>query len=139
MNRHNSSKRTKPHIAIEKILESYNVKFVSEADNIFFTGKTAYKKHRYYLTPDILIENSKLVIEIYGDLYHGNPKFYKPTDIIYTGQKVADIWNKDKNNQDIIKSYGYDILILWEHDIKKNSQKVEELICKKLGLKPLKK
>lgn len=139
MNKHSSSRRTKPHRAIERILESYSIKFISEADNIFFTGKTRYKNYKYYLIPDILIEDSKLVIEIYGDLYHGNPKFYKSTDVIYTGQKVESIWEKDKNSQELIKSYGYDVLIIWEHDIKEHLQKVEKLICKKLELNLLKK
>ena len=53
-----------------------------------------------------------------------NPLFYNETDILYRGNTAKDIWNKDKEKLDFAISMGYKILVVWEHDYKKNKSEL---------------
>ena len=77
----------------------------------------------YCPRPDILFLNKKLVIEIYGNLWHANPQYYSELDVIHTwdGDLTAgEIWKRDKIRENHIKALGYDVIILWESEITKN-------------------
>lgn len=68
-------------------------------------------------------ENNK-VIEFYGDYWHGNPKKYKPDDVIKTGSKnqiiVKDKWEHDRIRINQLKEKGYDVMIIWESEYREN-------------------
>jgi len=88
---------------------------------------------------DILI-NKKYIIEVYGDYWHANPKFYNEDDILNLrgggSIKSKEIWKSDKNRLKKIKEQGYiDILILWEDEINKNIDNVEKKIWEFIKLK----
>lgn len=40
--------------------------------------------------------------------------------------RVIDIWNADKNKIDLIVERGYEVLVIWESDYKKNPQQTLE-------------
>lgn len=86
-------------------------------------------KTRFY---DIKINN--LIIEINGDYFHANPKFYKEDDIInYKGKrKVKNIWLYDQFKLGLCIQKGYDILVIWEDDIKKDFENVKKIIKQKI-------
>jgi len=74
--------------------------------------------HRYIV--DELNENLKLIIEINGDYFHANPKFYKKDDIIkpfggaeYTSEQK---WESDRIREEFLKNLGYDVFVIWESD-----------------------
>ncbi len=94
------------------ILEEHNIKFEIEFK---------LKKENSYFAYDILLENKK-IIEINGDYWHGNPKIYKPDDIILKGSsaeiKVSTKWEKDRIKINHAISNGYDMLIIWEYEMK---------------------
>jgi G:T-mismatch repair DNA endonuclease (very short patch repair protein) len=80
---------------------------------------------------DFKINNK--IIEFYGDYWHGNPILYKYDDIvggIYKHSKVEDIWKRDKERIEKIKGNGYDILIIWEYDYKKNKEDIKNKCIK---------
>lgn len=78
--------------------------------------------------PDIIFENN--IIEIFGDYWHGNPKFYSGNNII-KNKKVSDVWNKDNERIKIFESLGYNVIVIWEDDLKKNGfDYYRELILK---------
>lgn len=90
-----------------------------------------YKIDKFYA--DVYIEQFNLVIEVYGDFWHANPIKYKEDDILSfpDAQQVraGDIWNCNNERINIIKNFGYNILIFWEYDIIHSFGKIKEELC----------
>lgn len=78
---------------------------------------------------DIKIQN--LLIEVNGNYYHANPKFYKRDDIISIHKslyKVSDIWKLDDEKKKCAIEHGYSMLVLWEDEINSSLETVKEKI-----------
>lgn len=73
---------------------------------------------------DILNEKTKTIVEVNGDLWHCNPKFWKADDI-HPNKKVSAqiIWDRDAKRQAYLESLGYTVYVLWEDDINKGRDK----------------
>lgn len=86
------------------------------------------KKSGRYFAYDIFISNTKKIIEVYGDYWHGNPLIYKPNDLILKGSSgekiVKEKWEFDelKNRHAVLA--GYQVLIIWESDLVKDINKL---------------
>lgn len=68
------------------------------------------------------------IIEFYGDYYHANPKLYKSDKIIgskYKYYKAEEVWKRDFDRIELIKNRGFEILIVWENDYKKNKENIK--------------
>lgn len=130
--RKNSTGRlSKPHKKVsEKLLE---IGIEHENDQTGLFSKFNSKLNRVYCPiPDIYIPSKKIVIEIYGDRWHMNPRFYKETDIVrfFIGERTGkETWEYDKTRIDHIASFGINVLTIWEYDIK---IKLDETIKKVL-------
>lgn len=118
---------SKPHL---KTIEYLKTKGYLENDDFVTEEHTllkAFNKHlnkEYCPRPDIVFLNKKLVIEIYGNLWHANPKYYKPNDVIHTwggNLTASEIWERDKIRENHITDLGYDLIILWESEINENN------------------
>lgn len=115
---------TSIELQCEEILKELQIPFKSQ---VTIRNKD-YPKSRYRL--DFLI-GTNLVIEVYGNFWHCNPKIYpKP---IYTLQKE----NRGRGRKKVayLKKYGYNLLIIWESEFK-NPEKVKKKILasiKKIG------
>lgn len=87
---------------------------------------------------DILVQNKKVIFQIYGDRWHLNPKFYKPNDLInflWINKKngpmtVRQIWDLQNKRNQLIQKEGYKVIILWEYDINNDFQLIQEQIEK---------
>jgi len=53
--------------------------------------------------------------EFMGDFWHANPKIYKPDHKI-KGYTAQEKWDKDRQRAEVIKSMGYELVIIWESD-----------------------
>lgn len=88
----------------------------------------------YYL-PDL-----NVIIEFYGDYWHGNPKIFKGSDILrQTNCTYDQIWENDKIRLDSIKNnfINMSALIIWEsHKITEDvlMQTLDQLIGKDLTI-----
>jgi very-short-patch-repair endonuclease len=130
----NNGIKSHQHDSISKYLDSIGIIHENEY------GKTLSKYNVemgriYSPRVDIFIPNKKIVIEIYGDSWHANPKSYKPTDEIYKWgglKKAEDIWEHDNIRVRHIESSGYKVIILWCSDIMKSFEKVTKKLCKLL-------
>jgi G:T-mismatch repair DNA endonuclease (very short patch repair protein) len=81
---------------------------------------------KYYF-PDILVDDTNLIIEYYGDYWHANPKFYKSEDVVYHGFTAQNLWDIDKARISAL-STKYQVCVLWEDDFKKKKDKILESI-----------
>ena len=71
---------------------------------------------------DFRIEKTNIIIEVQGDYWHANPNKYQADDILNHGNgkliSAKELWEKDENKNKLAKKYGYEVLYLWESDIK---------------------
>lgn len=79
---------------------------------------------------DIFIKDKNLVVEFNGDYWHCNPNKYKPDYFHKHKKKTAQqIWEDDSLRIENIKKLGYNLIVVWESDIK-NPNYVKYLIEK---------
>ena len=65
------------------------------------------------------------IIEFNGDYWHCNPKIYKKNVFNKTMKKTAEeVWKRDQEKIDFIKSIDCELLIIWENDYKKNKNEI---------------
>lgn len=96
---------------ISSILDEFEIPF----ERSFWLGRKQF---------DFKIKDTKILIEVHGDFWHANPKKYKSNDILNhpntNGILAKDLWEKDFKKQNLAKANGYDIIYIWESDIKEN-------------------
>lgn len=81
---------------------------------------------------DFIFKN-KLILEIQGDFWHGNPKLYKKDDILLNGLTVDMVWKKDYRKKKKVEAHGYRVYYLWETDINNmNDYELKETLIKML-------
>lgn len=69
------------------------------------------------LYPDFIIPEIKLIVEFYGDYWHRNPS-------IYTDDVSELIRLKDEKRINEFKKRGYEVIIIWEYDYRKNKSNI---------------
>lgn len=97
--------------------------------------KSGYKtKHLFKVDTkicDIYVPELNLIIEFFGDYWHCNPKKYSQD---YYNQKKSltakEIWEYDSKRIDLIKSYGYNLEVIWESDLKNDIKLINQTIEK---------
>jgi len=69
--------------------------------------------------PDIIIKDNDLAIFIHGCFWHRCAKCYKkPTsNESYWTRKIKNNVKRDKKNIRMLKSNGWKVMCLWEHDV----------------------
>jgi DNA-directed RNA polymerase subunit RPC12/RpoP len=69
------------------------------------------------------ISYNNKIIEYNGDFWHMNPRLYTYNDINRRTKLTAkETWEKDRKKIDIAIDSGFDILVIWESDYKKDKQ-----------------
>lgn len=96
-------------------------KIIQSLDCLKISYERYFQVGRYIA--DFYIKQFNLIIECNGDFWHANPIKYKEDDILpFPGDKkilAKCLWKKDELKIDEYKKRGYDILTLWETDIKR--------------------
>ena len=93
-----------------------------------------FRLHRKDLPgkPDIVLPKYKYVIFVHGCFWHhhkGGIKSKMPkTNIEFWQDKIAANIKRDKSNQDDLAKFGWQVLVVWECDIKKDVQEVANQI-----------
>lgn len=107
-----------------------NENFMYGKNEKFLWDKKRCKCYKYDLTNI----KTKRIIEFNGDFWHMNPIKYASDDInsIY-GIKAKDKWNLDRLKIETAKSYGYEVLVIWENDYRENHDEIIK-ICKEFIL-----
>jgi hypothetical protein len=69
--------------------------------------------------PDAYIKETNTVYEFNGDFWHGNPKKFNSNDINKKNKKTfGELYNDTLKKEAELKSYGYNIISIWESDFK---------------------
>ena len=97
--------KTSPRSKKEKLLES-----------ILIDYKINTRIGRY--KPDYVNESTKHIIEVYGDYWHCNPKFFEEDFYHPQLKKTAkEKWQLDLVRQQYFESLGYTVEIIWEDEV----------------------
>lgn len=73
---------------------------------------------------DFLNVKKKIIIEIYGDYWHCNPKIYNSNYFNKSIKMTAEEkWKYDERRSQYLKNKGYTLHVLWESDIRNNNIK----------------
>lgn len=109
------------NLFFSKLLEK-----IQDNDHIY----CAIKGHEYCIMTetkelyfyDFVDTQKRKCIEFNGNYWHANPKLYENTWINPHTQKTAqEIWEKDNKKIDAIKqNRGYDVLVVWELEVKQD-------------------
>jgi len=102
--------KTKPHLIMSEILKKLKLKFVEESI-------------KDYWSFDFYISIYNVYIEVDGDYFHSNPKFYPDGPKTKT-QKIN--WYRDIKKNQYCQQNDIKLLRFWECDILNNR---EEIIC----------
>lgn len=76
-------------------------------------------------SPDILIKNNDLVVFLHGCFWHKCSKCYRPpkSNRAYWLPKIEKNVQRDRRNIRLLKKQGFKVIVLWEHELKKNLDK----------------
>lgn len=104
------------HKKVVEIIESLG--YQPRIERKFFNFQD---RHRILYSFDIFVEPIYL-IEVNGDLWHGNPKFYKPNDLIPSWDggyfPVRKKWAADLEKIRFAEERGFRVMIIWEDELK---------------------
>lgn len=88
--------------------------------------KMIKRKDTKYFLYDLSFGNK--IIEFNGDYWHANPKKYKSGQYISFPRRdnilVDEVWESDKRKINLAKESGYEVLVVWESDYKKNKENI---------------
>jgi very-short-patch-repair endonuclease len=106
----------------------YNTMSVLKSETVYFGElNNEYSCELTHCCFDFVAKDRKKVIEFNGDKFHGNPKFYKPDDSPNPFLKsllAKEIWSMDEKKNNLARSKGYQVLVVWENDFKENEKNV---------------
>ncbi len=88
-----------------------------------------------YTKFDYVNFDANICIEYHGDHYHGNPRIYRPTDLLKgkgcTHIMAKDKWLEDETKQNyLFNERGIDVIIIWDSDYRNNKQETIDKLVK---------
>ena len=130
----NNGRFSKPHKTISDFLHVLGIEHENDKAGLFRKFNDDLKKV-YSPIPDIFITNKNIVIEIFGDRWHMNPRIYHESDVVvfFDGEHTAsEVWLGDEIRNNHIRYFGVDIIVIWEYDIKHNFEDIKLMLTEKL-------
>lgn len=115
------SKDTRPEIDFRKYLWSKGIR--------------NYRKHpKLPGRPDLVFPKAKLVVFIDGCFWHGCPKHLRmpKSNVEYWQSKIQGNIERDKAVTKRLRTTGYQVLRIWEHEIKEHPERAATKIERKL-------
>jgi DNA mismatch endonuclease (patch repair protein) len=113
-----SGKDTKPEILVRKYLFSKGFRYRKNVNGL--TGK-----------PDIVLPKYKTIIFIHGCFWHGHSNCeasrLPASNIEYWTKKISSNIERDLQNKKILKKSRWNIIVIWECELKK--EKIEKRLA----------
>ena len=100
---YNGYKMNRLEYKAAQLLDNLDIKW--EYEVIFNHNNKTY-------IPDFKLEQD-VILEMYGDYWHANPRKYKSSDIIFE-TKASEIWERDSRRHDFFKDLGYTFISIYE-------------------------
>ena len=119
----NRSRDTSPELQVRRYLHSVGLRYRVHTRPIKDWNRKA----------DIVFPRAKTVVFVNGCFWHGCPEHYKEpkTNTSYWSPKIKRNVERDAETFTRLKSEGWSVIVLWEHeDLKKKSEKIATRIRK---------
>jgi len=119
-----------------KTMSRIRSKWTSQEKKIHNYLKSHKIKHEMYPKtngkPDILLSNTKTAVFLHGCFWHKCPKCYKKpkTNKKYWTVKIENNVKRDQKNSKSLKKLGFNVIHIWEHQVKDNFESVLKRILK---------
>jgi very-short-patch-repair endonuclease len=97
----------------QPVVSGLNIKFGAALHQAGLCPEAEYPVYPYVV--DFCFPEKRLIVEVDGDYWHGNPSLYTEFDRIQTKTR-----HKDKSENTFCKNQGWILLRFWETDINKN-------------------
>lgn len=85
-----------------------------------------FESEQYFhgFIPDEINHDLKIIVEMFGDLYHCNPRRYKNPDrfLKTINRTVGEQWKRDQRRLACFYRHGYSVIIIWEKDYRTNPE-----------------
>lgn len=101
------TKNTKPELITKEYLTKNNIYFISQCP-----------MYNQFIV-DFYIPDRNLVLEVFGDYWHGNPNKYGNNKKPLTERQIKQK-EKDKYKENYLKNKGFNFVYIWEDDIYNN-------------------
>jgi G:T-mismatch repair DNA endonuclease (very short patch repair protein) len=111
---------------LEKIVGTY-----LERLDIFYITQKWFVQNNIFRRADFVIQSQNVIVEVFGDYWHCNPKTWGADDIHPTFKVQArDVWDYDLVSLSLYRDKGYQTVVLWESEIKDGSftEKLDSVI-----------
>jgi G:T-mismatch repair DNA endonuclease (very short patch repair protein) len=84
--------------------------------------------------PDEINHDLKIIIEVFGDVYHCNPDKYKdPNQFVKVIERtVGEQWKRDEIKIAAYKRNGYKTIVVWEKDFRNDPNGTTETVIRKI-------
>ena len=64
-------------------------------------------------------KENNTIYEYHGSLFHGFPSLYNSTDVSYLGVTYGELYQNTLLREELIRSKGFNLVVMWEHDWKR--------------------
>jgi len=113
----------------KKIFKNSRIGYISKAQqdigNILKPDGFLVEQFVEGMMCDIVNFEKKIIIEFNGDLFHTNPRIYKPDDYIEIIKMTAkEKWKKDRAKNFRLRGFGWQVIVIWENEWNNNRQGV---------------
>lgn len=123
-----TKKRWHPKYGTSKLEEDFARDFLDKLGVEYEYQFEAKDIGRFY---DFFLPKSRLIIEVDGDYWHGNPEKYDENEL-KKHQIRAQRVDEHKNKWALL--HGIPIIRIWESDIRKNPKKVMKMLKEELNI-----
>lgn len=115
--------KTRPQV---QLFEALSARLPDEVVEIEKMVCKAAGKERY---ADILIPGIGVVVELYGDYWHCNPKKFSSQFFHHVKKlTVTQIWEDDRIRETQLRDAGYNVIVVWEDEWKRDRNGVLERV-----------
>lgn len=119
----NTGTESRPHLVVLEYLHGRGIDCVSELQGVGYNFFLAFNSElgRYFAPrPDILLPSEKVVIEVNGNRWHGDPSKFGDSEIVrtFTGPRTAkEIREYDAMRKRHIEAQGYRVCTVWASEV----------------------
>lgn len=112
------STKTKPELALKKALRGRGFSYQPD-----MAGK-----------PDFANKREKIAVFLHGCFWHKCPKHYRQpaSNRRYWLPKIEANVKRDRRNAKLLKSKGYKVVTIWEHEVELNLERATKRIVREL-------
>jgi G:T-mismatch repair DNA endonuclease (very short patch repair protein) len=123
-------KDTKIELKIQSFLKQLNIEFSTH--NYISEIAHAYQCDIQINPQPNFISERKTILELDGDYWHANPKFYPIEELTEKQKKQIE---RDAYRNEELRAAGFNVIRMWENDIKKMSlEDFKEIVLTKVNL-----